>query len=92
MLKKTLNLDEAANNMKLFADAKSKHALRFEDETRPHLSHYKTNFSAQVLTSPKSVRPKSAVNVSLWTRMLPALRRRGGSSLQEQDRFEEIFF
>ena len=64
ILKKTLNMDEAASNRLLFSDAKSKNALRFEDEARPHLSHYKTNFNKQVLTTPKSIviRPKSAVD------------------------------
>ncbi len=63
VLKKTLNMDEAAANRHLFASAKSKNALRFEDEERPQLSHYKTNFSTSVL-APKATlgRPKSALD------------------------------
>ena len=62
VLKKNLCMDDAAANRLLFASAKSKNALRFEDEMRPHKSHYKTNFNKSVLTTPKTVRPKSPVD------------------------------
>ncbi len=59
VLKKTLNVDEAKANRQAWANAKTI-SLKFEgheDESRQNLkSHYKSNFSTDVLTSPSSPR------------------------------------
>ena len=69
VLKKTLNVDEAKANRQAWANAKTI-SLKFEgaeDENRKNMkSHYKTNFSTDVLTSPSSprggARPKPALS------------------------------
>ena len=56
VLKKNLCMEDAAANRLLFSTSDSKNALRFEDEARPQLSHYKSNFNKSVLTTPKAVK------------------------------------
>ena len=39
-----------------------KRSLKMQRQMRPHKPHYKTNFNKSVLTTPKTVRPKSPVD------------------------------
>ena len=66
ILKRNLCMEDAAANRELFADSKSKHALRFDDSEsqRAHKSHYKSTFTTSALVTPKATdaRPRSAVD------------------------------
>ena len=54
LLKETRNTDEAVANRLLFSSAKSRSALRMDDEERPKNSHYKANFGTGEIEKPPS--------------------------------------